>query len=61
MLCISNFKWILIPLSILLGYFIIAAEPAVHVLKKEVEEIQNQEYVDSNIDDDLGGEDWDIL
>lgn len=37
----SNFKWILIPLSILLGYFIIAAEPAVHVLKKEVEEVTN--------------------
>ena len=36
-------------------------EPKKSEAKKEVEEIQNQEYVDSNIDDDLGGEDWDIL
>lgn len=32
-------KWILLPLSLVLGYFIIAAEPAVQVLKKQVEEI----------------------
>ena len=32
-------NWILIPLGLILGYFIIAAEPAVHVLKKQVEEI----------------------
>ncbi len=37
----SEISWILIPLSIVLGYFIIAAEPAVHVLKKQVEEITN--------------------
>jgi len=37
----SGFKWILIPLSIILGYFIIAAEPAIHVLKKKVEEVTN--------------------
>ena len=36
-------------------------EPKKSEAKKEVKEIQNQEYVDSNIDDDLGGEDWDIL
>ena len=33
------FKWLLIPLGILIGYFIVAAEPAVHVLNKQVEEI----------------------
>ena len=37
----GNHSWILIPLSILLGYFIISAEPAVHVLKKQVEEVTN--------------------
>jgi len=37
----GDFSWILIPLSIVLGYFIIAAEPAVHVLKKQVEEVTN--------------------
>ncbi len=32
-------KWLLIPLGAVIGYFIVAAEPAVHVLKKEVEEV----------------------
>jgi hypothetical protein len=35
----SPFKWILVPLGTLVGYFIVAAEPAVHVLNKQVEEI----------------------
>lgn len=35
----TDFTWILYPLSLLLGYFVISAEPAVHVLKKQVEEI----------------------
>lgn len=35
----ASFKWILIPLGMLLGYFIVAAEPAVHVLEKQVEEV----------------------
>jgi hypothetical protein len=35
----SPFKWILVPLGMLIGYFIVAAEPAVHVLNKQVEEI----------------------
>jgi hypothetical protein len=35
----SSFKWILVPLGMLIGYFIVAAEPAVHVLNKQVEEI----------------------
>ena len=35
----SPFKWILIPLGVLIGYFIVAAEPAVHILNKQVEEI----------------------
>ena len=35
----SSFKWILVPLGALVGYFIVAAEPAVHILNKQVEEI----------------------
>lgn len=31
-------KWILIPLGMIVGYFIVTAEPAVHVLNKQVEE-----------------------
>lgn len=33
------YRIILIPIGMLLGYFIVAAEPAVHVLNKQVEEI----------------------
>ena len=35
----SNLKWLLIPIGMLLGYFIVLAEPAVHVLEKQVEEV----------------------
>jgi hypothetical protein len=39
MLASSRYKWLLIPLGMLIGYYIVAAEPAVHVLNKQVEEI----------------------
>ena len=32
-------KWVLIPVGMLLGYFIVNAEPAVYVLNKQVEQI----------------------
>ena len=32
-------NWILIPIAMLIGYFIVVAEPAVHVLNRQVEEI----------------------
>ncbi len=35
----SSFQWLLLPLGALIGYFIVAAEPAVHVLKRQVEEV----------------------
>lgn len=35
----SQMKWLLVPLGALIGYFIVAAEPAVHILKKQVEEV----------------------
>jgi hypothetical protein len=38
-LAVSSFSWILIPFGVLVGYYIVAAEPAVHVLNKQVEEI----------------------
>ena len=37
----SQYKWILPPLGTLVGYFIVSAEPAVHVLNKQVEEISS--------------------
>lgn len=36
---ISNIKWILIPLGMIMGFFVVMAEPAVAVLNKQVEEI----------------------
>ncbi len=35
----NGFKWLLIPLAMLMGWFIIKAEPAVHVLNKQVSEL----------------------
>jgi hypothetical protein len=35
----SPIKWALIPISMVIGYFIVAAEPAVHVLNKQVEDV----------------------
>ena len=33
------YHWVLIPIGMVVGYFIVAAEPAVHVLNKQVEEV----------------------
>lgn len=35
----TDFYWILIPIAMVIGYFIVDAEPAVHVLNKQVETI----------------------
>ncbi len=35
----SAFKWLLIPIGMVIGYFIVAAEPAIHVLEQQVEEV----------------------
>ena len=35
----SSFEWLLIPIGMLVGYFIVAAEPAVHVLNRQVEDV----------------------
>ena len=35
----QNFRWVLIPIGMLIGYFIVKAEPSVYVLNKQVEEV----------------------
>ncbi len=35
----GSHPWLLIPIGMLMGYYIVAAEPAVHVLVKQVEEV----------------------
>ena len=35
----SSFKWLLVPIGMVVGYFIVSAEPAVHVLNAQVEEL----------------------
>lgn len=35
----SSYSWLLIPIGMVIGYFIVSAEPAVHVLKQQVETI----------------------
>ena len=37
----GEMKYLLIPIGMLMGYFVVSAEPAVHSLKKQVEEITN--------------------
>ena len=37
----KEYSWVLVPLGVIIGYFIVIAEPAVHVLNKQVEEITN--------------------
>lgn len=38
-LAASNYRWILVPLGMIMGYFIVTAEPAIHVLNKQVEDV----------------------
>jgi hypothetical protein len=35
----TDYSWILVPLGAVMGFFVVMAEPAVHVLNKQVEEI----------------------
>ncbi len=37
----SDYKYLLIPIGIIMGYFVVSAEPAVHSLKKQVVEVTN--------------------
>ena len=40
-LALSGREWVLVPLGMLIGYFLVTAEPAVHVLNRQVESITN--------------------
>ena len=37
----SELRYLLIPIGMLMGYFVVSAEPAVHTLKKQVSEVTN--------------------
>ena len=37
----SSFKWLLIPIGIVIGFYIVKAEPAVQVLNKQVEDLSS--------------------
>lgn len=37
----TDYPWLLVILGVIIGYFIVAAEPAVHVLNKQVEDTTN--------------------
>ena len=37
----GNSRWLLVPIGMLIGYYIVKAEPAVRVLTKQVEEVSN--------------------
>jgi hypothetical protein len=37
----TSYNWILVPIGMLIGYFIVKAEPAVQVLNRNIEEITN--------------------
>lgn len=39
-----SYNWIIVPIGMLLGYFIVAAEPAVHVLNRQVAEMTEELY-----------------
>ena len=43
------YRWIMIPLGMVMGYFIVKAEPAVYVLMKQVEEITDAQIKGSTL------------
>lgn len=46
-------KWLLVPVGMLIGYFIVRAEPAVLVLTKQVEEVSNGSISEKSIQHSL--------
>ena len=40
-IAMSDIRHVLIPIGMVMGYFVVSAEPAVHSLKKQVEEVTN--------------------
>ena len=46
--------WLLIPIAMVIGYFFVSAEPAVHVLNRQVEEVLYPAMEDFELDIVLG-------
>lgn len=49
----SSTSWVLVPIGMLIGYFIVKAEPAVKVLTKQVEEVSNGSISQKSIEHSL--------
>lgn len=49
----GSHKWILVPIGIVIGYFIVRAEPAVQVLTRQVEEVSNRSISQGSIQKSL--------
>lgn len=49
----SSQSWLLVPIGMIIGYFIVKAEPAVQVLKRQVEEITNGSITQKSIQTSL--------
>ncbi len=49
----GSHKWILVPIGIVIGYFIVRAEPAVQVLTRQVEEVSNRSISQNSIQKSL--------
>lgn len=45
----GSFRYLLIPIGMLMGYFVVSAEPAVHSLKKQVNELTNGAISQSSV------------
>ncbi len=54
MLAALPYRWVLAPIGMLIGYFIVKAEPAVYVLNKQVEEVTDGAISASNGDQPFG-------
>ncbi len=45
----SSYSYLLVPIGMVIGYFVVSAEPAVHTLKKQVVEVTNGAVTQSSI------------
>ncbi|MDF9867725.1 hypothetical protein OKW22_001303 [Bacilli bacterium PM5-3] len=48
-LAATSYSWILLPIGMIVGYYIVIAEPAVHVLNKQIEDISEGAIPESAI------------
>ena len=52
-IAVSSQRWFLLPIGMLIGYYIVKAEPAVKVLTKQVEEVSNGSISQKSIEHSL--------